>query len=309
MLLAPHQRSVAAAIVACSTFLSAALLEDASAADTPEPPNIVLILADDLGYGDLSCLNPDSKIPTPNMDRLAREGMTFTDAHTPSAVCTPTRYGILSGRYCWPTRLHSGVLLGFDRPLIEPHRPTIASLLRQRGYHTVAVGKWHLGLGWQLRDGRRLPEKDQLAEDPNIDYTRPIQGGPLALGFDEFFGITASLDMAPYCYIEDDRVTMAPSAPSEGRAFPENWRAGMKSADFEHDEVLSTLTRKAVAYVDEHAKAAPSRPLFLYFAPTAPHTPVLPTAPFVGESKAGAYGDFVVQVDWAVGQIVEALER
>lgn len=272
-------------------------------------PNIVLILADDLGYGDLSCLNPDSKIQTPNMDRLASEGMTFTDAHSPSSVCTPTRYGVLTGRYCWRSRLKSFVLLGYDRPLIEPNRMTVASLLKEHGYATAAVGKWHLGLGWQLNGGQPLPEKDQIPEDPGIDYARPIQGGPLALGFDYFFGISASLDMAPYCYLENDRATMVPTEPTKGKPFPENWRPGLKSDDFQHNEVLPKLAEKAIAWLDAQAAVSPRKPLFLYLPLSAPHTPVLPNKPFLGKSKAGIYGDFVVEVDWVVGRVLKALKR
>lgn len=274
-----------------------------------EKPNIVYILADDLGYGDVSCLNPESKIPTPNMDRLAKEGMTFTDAHSPSSVCTPTRYGILTGRYCWRSRLKSGVLLGYDRPLIEPERMTVASLLKEHGYDTAVVGKWHLGLGWQLADEEPLPAEDQLRDDPGIDYTKPIQGGPLALGFDYFFGISASLDMPPYCYIENDRATMVPTERTAGGAFPENWRPGMKADDFDHKKVLAKITEKAIAWIDAEAEASPRKPFFLYFALTAPHTPVLPDNDFHGKSSAGIYGDFVVQVDSVVGQVAEALQR
>jgi len=283
----------------------------AGAADpaTPDRPNIVYILADDLGYGDLSCLNPQSKIPTPRMDRLAREGMTFTDAHSPSSVCTPTRYGVLTGRYCWRTRLKSFVLLGYDRPLIEPGRLTVPALLKQHGYHTAGFGKWHLGLGWQLKDGRPLPDKDQIEPDPGIDYTRPLTAGPLSAGFDYYFGISASLDMAPYCYVENDRVTQVPDEPSRGRPFPENWRPGMKARDFEHVDVLPTLARRAVAHIEQRAKQSSRTPFFLYFPLPAPHTPVLPTEEFRGKSRAGIYGDFVVQVDSVVGQVMEALDR
>lgn len=279
------------------------------AARAADKPNIVYVLADDLGYGDLSCLNPRSKIPTPNIDRLARQGMTFTDAHSPSSVCTPTRYGILTGRYSWRSRLKSSVLLGYDRPLIEPDRLTVPALLKQHGYNTAAFGKWHLGLGWRLANGRQLPKKDQLSDDPGIDYAEPIGGGPRALGFDTFFGISASLDMAPYCYIRDDRATQVPSQPTQGRPFPVNWRAGMKSADFEHIEVLPRLCKEAVAYIDRQAEASPTAPFFLYLPLPAPHTPVLPNEPFIGKSKAGIYGDFVVEVDWVAGQVIKALDR
>ncbi|GAB4128953.1 MAG: arylsulfatase [Thermogutta sp.] len=285
--------------------------EVANASDTAadRPPNIVVILADDLGYGDLSCLNPKSKIDTPHMDRLAREGMTFTDAHSPSAVCTPTRYGLLTGRYAWRTRLQSGVLLGFDRPLIESGRETVASFLKRHGYATAAVGKWHLGLGWQDDQGRPVTERDGTTNDPGVDYGMPITEGPLTVGFDYFFGISASLDMAPYCYIENDRVVQPPTLDTEGEAFPRNWRRGKRSPDFRHEEVLRKCTEKAEQWLADRRGEDPERPLFLYFALTAPHTPVLPEEPFRGKSRAGEYGDFVVQTDWAVGRILETLDR
>lgn len=272
-------------------------------------PTIVVILADDLGYGDLSCLNPESKIPTPHMDRLAREGMTFTDAHSPSAVCTPTRYGLLTGRYAWRTRLQSGVLFGFDRPLIEPGRETVASFLKRHGYATAAVGKWHLGLGWQDAQGRPVTDRDGTTNDPGVDYARPITEGPLTVGFDYFFGISASLDMAPYCYIENDRAVQPPTLDTQGEAFPRNWRAGKRSPDFRHEEVLRKCTEKAEEWLAAQQAENPERPLFLYFALTAPHTPVLPEEPFRGRSRAGEYGDFVVQTDWVVGRVLDTLDR
>lgn len=271
-------------------------------------PHVVLILADDLGYGDLSCLNPESKIQTPNLDQLARVGMVFTDAHTPSSVCTPTRYGLLTGRYAWRTRLKSGVLLGFDRPLIEPNRLTLASLLKSRGYRTAAVGKWHLGLGWQSSEGTPVTDQDGTTDDPGVDYTRPITEGPLTNGFDYFFGIAASLDMAPYCYIENDRVTEIPKEQTQGKDFPANWRPGKKSADFAHDQVLSVCTAKAIAWLKQERQTSPDRPLFLYFPLSAPHTPVLPLPEFRGKSQAGDYGDFVVQVDHVVGEVLKTID-
>ncbi|WP_095414900.1 sulfatase family protein [Thermogutta terrifontis] len=272
------------------------------------PPHIVLILADDLGYGDLSCLNPESKIATPRIDQLAREGMIFTDAHTPSSVCTPTRYGLLTGRYAWRTRLQRGVLLGFDRPLIEPNRMTLASLLRSHGYRTACVGKWHLGLGWQSPTGQPVTDSDGTTNDPGVDYSKPLTEGPLTVGFDYFFGIAASLDMAPYCYIENDHVTQPPTEDTKGRDFPFNWRPGKKAQDFAHEEVLPTLTEKAIAWLRSCRRESPDQPVFLYFALTAPHTPVLPLSQYHGKSRAGEYGDFVVQVDDCVGKVLDALD-
>ena len=169
-------------------------------------PNIIYMLADDWGYGDVSCLNDESKIPTPHTDRLAAAGMTFTDAHSNSAVCTPTRYGILTGRYCWRSALKKGVLFGYSEPLIEVGRMTVASLLRDQGYTTACIGKWHLGLGWQLKESGQ-----NSADKARVDFSQPLTAGPHTVGFDHSFIIPASLDMEPYCYIEDGRVVEEPN--------------------------------------------------------------------------------------------------
>ena len=178
--------------LALATVIGSAVLLCAQV--TAKTPNIVFILADDMGYGDVHALNPRSKIPTPHLDRLSTEGMTFTDAHTPSAVCTPTRYGLLTGRYAWRTRLRSGVLNGYSEPLIEEDRPTVASFLQQRGYHTGMVGKWHLGLGYaKAPDGK------------SFDFSRPVTDGPHTRGFNFSFIIPASLDFPPYFYLRDGK--------------------------------------------------------------------------------------------------------
>ncbi|UCD76023.1 MAG: arylsulfatase [Phycisphaerales bacterium] len=270
-------------------------------------PNIVFILADDLGYGDLRCLNGESKIPTPNMDRLFAEGIHFTDAHSPSAVCTPTRYGLLTGRYAWRTQLKQGVLMGYDGPLIEPDRVTVASLLKESGYRTACIGKWHLGLGWATKDG--APRKWVGNDGSNTDFTMPIDGGPCDLGFDYFFGISASLDMAPYCYIENDRVTQIPSGQIDASKMPAYWRAGPIAPDFTHEDVLPALTQKALEWIDQAGTSESRRPFFLYLPLTAPHTPWLPVEEFRGSSEAGPYGDFTAQVDWTVGKVLKALDR
>ena len=271
-------------------------------------PNIVYILADDMGYGDVSCLNPGCKIPTPNMDRLASGGMIFTDAHSGSAVCTPTRYGILTGRYCWRSRLESGVLWGYSRTLIPKNRMTVASLLKQHGYATACVGKWHLGWDWATTNGTIFSDRsDEPGE--SVDYTKPVSGGPLDLGFDSFFGIPASLDMLPYVYVENDRVVEAPTTTIEGTQGRRFYRGGPIAPGFNHEEVLPKCTQKAVAFIDDHAKTRSSDPFFLYFPLNAPHTPILPTEDFHGKSGIGPYGDFVMQCDWTVGQVMQALER
>jgi len=256
-------------------------------------PNIVYILADDMGYGDPRCNNEDSKIPTPNMDRIASEGMRFTDAHSPSAVCTPTRYGILTGRYCWRTRLKSGVLWGYSPNLIEPGRLTVPLLLKKHGYRTACIGKWHLGLG--------ASEK--------ADYTKPLHPCPNDHGFDYFFGIPASLDMDPYLYVENDRAVQPPTGRIEGREMPEFYRGGAIAPGFKHVEVMPKITGKAVEFIERHVENTPDAPFFLYFPLTAPHTPWLPVDFVRGKSRAGVYGDFVALVDWTVGRVLDTLDR
>jgi arylsulfatase A len=258
-------------------------------------PNIVIILADDLGYGDLRSYNRDSRIPTPHLDRFAAEGMRFTDAHSPSAVCTPTRYGLLTGRYAWRTRLQKGVLNGYSPLLIEPGRWTLASLVKQRGYATAAIGKWHLGLG---------------AAEP-ADFTRPLEPGPNQVGFDYFFGIPASLDMPPYVFVENSAATAAPTAATPASEMRRNggngyWRAGAIAPGFTHEGVLPALAEKAVSFI---SKQSPAKPFLLYLPLTAPHTPWMPTAEFRGKSGADYYGDFVVQVDSVVGRVLRALDQ
>jgi arylsulfatase A-like enzyme len=272
-----------------------------AAAPVSRPPNIVYILADDLGYGDVRCLNPQGKIATPNMDRLAAAGLVFTDAHSSSSVCSPTRYGILTGRYNWRSALQSGVLGGYSRRLIEPGRLTVPVLLKQHGYHTACIGKWHLGMDWPLKEGGWARDYD---DGWKVDYTRPIQNGPTAVGFDSYFGISASLDMPPYVFIENDRCRGVPTVEK-------TWiRKGPAHKDFEAADVLPALTREAIAVIGRQAPAArQGRPFFLYLPLSAPHTPILPTREWQGRSGLNAYADFVMQVDAAVGHVLEALER
>lgn len=275
------------------------------------PPNVVLVLADDLGYGDVAVYNPQGRIATPHLDRLAREGLRFTDAHTPSGVCTPTRYGLLTGRYAWRTRLTRGVLWGNGDALIDPGQLTLASLLRSRGYYTAAVGKWHLGLRWAVRPGA-TPDRatnGQAAALDWIDYGARIADGPLQHGFDEFFGIPASLDMADYVYVEGDRVVAPPTASLAGvpMALPAFYRPGRASPGFRPERVLADLTTRAVRVVRDRARER--QPFFLYLPLTSPHTPVLPTARFAGRTGLGPYGDFVAETDAAIGEVLAALEE
>lgn len=281
--------------------LVAALLLGAPAAPAQDRPNIVLVLADDLGIGDPGCFNPDSKIPTPNIDRLAGEGLRFTDAHSPSAVCTPTRYGILTGRYAWRTRLHNWVLDGDSRLLIEPGRATIASMLDGLGYRTAAVGKWHLGLG----------AFDPAHAGSKADYSRPFDAGPRTVGFDRAFLVPASLDMPPYVFIRDDRPIepLSRETPGSKRRWDGGggfWRAGPVGETFDFDQCLPRLTDEALAFIAEAPRDA--EPFFLYFPMTAPHTPWMPIEPFRRQSGAGWYGDFVVEVDAMLGRVLDALD-
>lgn len=256
-------------------------------------PNFVYILADDMGYGDLSCLNERSKVSTVHLDGMARDGMCFTDAHATSAVCTPSRYGILTGRYNWRTPLKEFVLEGYSGPLIEQGRETVATMLRGAGYTTACVGKWHLGM-----DFTKIGAAPQ-----DIDFKGPIGGGPVDCGFDSYYGIAASLDMPPYVYIQDRHFTQVPDHETEG-TIPGFWRKGPTASDFCHQEVLPHLTDKALEVIEAHK----SEPFFLYFSLPAPHTPILPAERFVGKTKTNAYGDFVLMCDDVVGRVLQKLE-
>jgi arylsulfatase A len=262
-------------------------------------PNIVFILADDMGYGDPHCFNSQSRIPTPSIDRLASQGMRFTDAHAPGAVCVPSRYGLLTGRY--PFR-NTGVRNPANGAMIEPGRPTIATVLRDRGYVTGMIGKWHLG----FEGGDRF------------DHSGPLRGGPVDHGFDTFFGQHASLDIPPYFFIDQDHCVEVPTATIGASSSPDwspiqgvFWRAGKIAPSYKHADVLPTYTRKAVEYIEARGKLAETanKPFFLYVAFTAPHTPWVPMEQFRGKSMGGLYGDFVAQVDDAAGQVLAALDR
>lgn len=273
----------------------------AHAAPSPKP-NIVFILADDLGYGDVRCYNAPSKIPTPNLDRLAAEGIRFIDAHAPDAVCTPSRYGLLTGRYCFRSRLKAGVLPPWGEPLIEPSRLTLPAFLRQHGYATACIGKWHLGWNWPTKDGQPPASKDGLG---NIDFTKPVADGPTTRGFDSYFGVDLP-NYPPYCFIENDRTVGLPSVPGPLQKGAIN-RPGPMLPGWNLTNILPQITRRAVRYLEDAAKAP--KPFFLYFPLTAPHYPIVPAPEFKGRSKAGDYGDFVAQVDATVGEVVSALAR
>lgn len=284
-------------------------------------PNIVFILADDMGYGDVSCYNSESKIATPAIDKIAAEGIRFTDAHSPAALCTPTRYGFLTGRYCWKTRLKQWVILGYDeKPLIEKDQPTLGSLLQQKGYATACIGKWHLGMNWQTKNGYVIQDdKDEwqtensiLKENErNIDFTKPTSGGPNDLGFNySFITLGCSTSDPPYCYIENSRTVGIPNQPSppEYNGLP-GFVPGVTAPGFSIKNVDSVFTRKAIDFIDGHLKKEGDKPFFLYLALSSPHNPFVPPAFAEGKSNAGPRGDLVTVVDWSVGLINATLEK
>lgn len=259
-------------------------------------PNIIYILADDLGYGDLSCYNPESKIHTKHIDKLASDGMIFRDAHSGSSVCTPTRYGILTGRYSWRSTLKEGVTWTNSPHIIRKDRLTVASMLQEKDYHTACIGKWHLGFDWQV---------DSLG---NMIWDKPIANGPNSLGFDYFYGIKASLDIPPYFYIENDQITANTIDSIESSPPPTKfWREGPIGDDFVMEEVLPTFMNKAQEYIKQQASS--DKPFFLYLPLPAPHTPIIPTEKFIGTSNTNVYGDFVLMVDDLVGQVMQSLEE
>ena len=259
----------------------------------PELPNVVVILADDLGYGDIERYNPESKIPTPNLNRLADEGMRLTDAHSPSSVCSPTRYGLLTGRYAWRTTLERGVLSASSPSLIDTARLTLPRLFKNHGYTTGAVGKWHLGFG---------------SRDSTL-YDQPLDPGPNALGFDYFFGFPTS-NNPPFVYVVNKGVEAEPTEWTDASLHRRQggegyWRAGLIAPGFRHVDVLPRVEKEALGFIQRRGGEGP---FFLYVPLSAPHTPWLPLPEFAGTSGAGHYGDFVVQVDHVVGQIVRALD-
>jgi arylsulfatase A len=290
------------------------------ASETPKAgklPNIIFIMSDDVGYGDVSCYNADSKISTPNIDRLAEEGVCFTDAHSPSAVCTPTRYGVLTGRYCWRSRLKYSVLFAYEPPLIEEERPTVASLLKRAGYNTACIGKWHVGLGYTARPGQEIdffrplpwPSRTERSLEEQIDFAQPLWGGPMDLGFETFFGASGCPTcQPPYGFIEGRHFVELPTLYHDQPVFTS--RPGMMAPSWDHKDADPTFARKAVAYIEEQAGS--EAPFFLYLCPSAAHEPctdeVVPEFAR-GQSQAGPRGDLVWLVDWMVGQVVDALER
>lgn len=279
----------------------AALVVPWSIADAADKPNIIVILADDMGVGDVA--HNGGKAATPHIDRLAKEGMRFTDAHTSSSVCTPTRYALLTGRYNWRSPLKRSVLGGTSKPLIRNGETILARFLGRHDYHSSVIGKWHLGLGWQ-----KLAKKREAEEGPtkglgwDIDYTKKAVNGPVDLGFSEDFLYPASLDMAPYVYLRNDKAT---AIPTVSRTFwRERWGAAVK--EMISDQVLPDFAREARAFIKRQAKT--EAPFFLYLPLTSPHTPITPSKRWLGKSGLGTYGDFLMETDWVVGEVLAELD-
>jgi len=271
-------------------------------------PNIIFILADDWGQGDVKTYGGDRcKIDTPHTDRLAAKGMKFTDAHTTSSVCTPSRYGLMTGRYNFRYKAGAGLVNGYGGPKIKPGRETVASMLKKNGYATGMVGKWHIGMNLPTLDGEpprgevhKENKKDKGVLDTNIDWNGTITGGPYDVGFEYYYGINGSLDMPPYVWIENNRFT------EPGSKVNDMCRPGPQGESFVFTDVLPKITRKSVAWIQQQAKS--KKPFFFYMALNSPHGPHVPSEAFQGKSGLGVYPDFVMETDWAIGEVVRAVE-
>lgn len=270
-------------------------------------PNILILYADDLGYGDLGCFNEKSKIPTPHLDRLASLGMRFTDAHSSSGVCTPSRYALLTGRHHW--RDFHSIVNSFGKSVFKSERLTLPEMLQAKGYKTAAIGKWHLGWDW---DAIRKPgaKKNGIAPE-DFDWSKPIPDGPLAHGFDNYFGDTV-INFPPYCWIQNDKVLTPPDTMMDTKKWKPikegQWecRPGPMITGWDPYQNIPETTRRGVEYIKSQKDA--DKPFFLYFAYPSPHAPIIPNDEFDGKSKAGPYGDFVHETDHSIGQLLKALE-
>ncbi|MGJ8696184.1 MAG: sulfatase family protein [Verrucomicrobiaceae bacterium] len=281
-------------------------------------PNVLILYADDLGFGDLGCYNKDSKIPTPHLDQFAKESMQFTDGHSSSGICTPSRYALLTGRHHW--RDFHGIVNAFGGSVFKAEGLTLPEMMKEKGYDTAAIGKWHLGWDWEaikkpgakavtVVDGKR--KKPQFGPE-DFDWSKSIPDGPLAHGFDYYFGDTV-INFPPYCWIENDKVVKAPDTLMDTAKWKKikegNWecRPGPMTSDWDPYENIPTTTRKGVEYIKKQAKT--EKPFFLFFAYPSPHAPIIPNDEFDGKSEAGPYGDFVYETDDSIGQLLKALEE
>jgi arylsulfatase A len=297
------------------TALLLAPLAVLRAAPASLKPNIVIILADDLGYGDVGCYNDRAKAPTPNIDRLAREGMRFTDAHSPATVCTPSRYALMTGQMAFRVPRGGSVFTGVGGPsLIAPGRLTLPAMLRAKGYTTVCVGKWHIGLTFFDKDGQPIRDNGVEAVQ-RVDFSRRIEGGPLDHGFDRFFG-TACCPTTDwlYAFIEGDRVPVPPGAKIDKASLPKHpyandCRAGVVAKNFPMEEVDLVFLQKSREFLESHVRNAPDKPFFLYHATQAVHLPSFAADRFKGKTQAGPHGDFIHELDYVVGELLATLER
>lgn len=260
-------------------------------ADSLRKPNIVVILADDYGWGSLGCQGAPADVKTPNLDRLAKEGRRFTNAYAPGSVCSPTRYGLMTGRYYWRTSVKDGKVLPGNGPLhIETNRMTLASLCKSQGYHTAAFGKWHLG----------------LTTERVTDWSKPLKPGPLQVGFDHFFGMAANIGNGPHSFIIDEEVSGHISGEPiivNGGSKEGDTTTGIEKA-WEPDRVMATLTENVTEWIEANHE----KPFFVYYAPNAVHEPIVPNKKFSG-SRYGKYGDFIDELDWSVGQVLNKLDE
>jgi arylsulfatase A len=279
-----------------------------------QKPNIILILADDLGYGDVACYNSQSKVPTPNLDRLSREGLTFTDAHAPSTVCTPSRYSVLTGRMAFRTGV-KGVFTGAGGPcMIEEGRLTLPGMLRDKGYTTACFGKWHIGLSFPDKDGNPICD-DGFEAVKRIDYSRPIPDAPIHRGFDYFYGTAccSGTDFL-YAFIDGDRIPVPPTGeldkgPLPKHPYSKDNRRGMIASDFDIQELDQLFLKKSIAFMEDHVQSSPNEPFFLYHPTNAVHLPSFASSKYRGKTDAGPHGDFIFEFDQAVGELLDALDR
>lgn len=287
------------------------LIPGCSSSEHPaERPNVVFIMADDMGWGDVEAYNPESLIPTPNIDRLAQEGLSFMDAHAGAAVCTPTRYGVMTGRFFWRTYKRHSLVMPYDPPVIPPERLTWGSLMKQEGYATGYVGKWHLGLWYPALPQEGFARQYTMTES-EVDFSQPVLGGPTDLGFDYFFGGAGGPNNdSPFVFLENDSWVEVPTrmTPPEMNAQP-GVVPGRMASDWDQAQVDIRLTEKAVGFIDDHVSSEPDKPFFLYYSLSAPHIPFIMPDFIKGASQAGPRGDMNALVDWVVGQIRDALEE
>jgi arylsulfatase A len=291
-------------------FIAVLLMVGCGNKETQERPNIVIILADDFGVGDIQAHYPDNKIATPYLDKFSAESMRFSNAHSGSAVCSPTRYGLLTGRYAWRTRLQEWVLACYEPPLIAEDRLTLPGFLKEKGYATACIGKWHLGWNWAGPQASTMEEESNILRTKDWDYTKPILNGPITRGFDYYFG-THVPNFPPFTFIENDRVVEQPTTrfkyvANDGQSLPAQFDGNPMAPGWQFDQILPKITERAVKYIHDQAKQ--KRPFFLYFPMTSPHTPIAPTVQFKGKSGISPVADWIMQTDWSAGQVIQALE-